>query len=61
MGLEAILGKVVGKGDSDEEASEPAAKSEKTGYRTLLKEAAADGDWDGVADAIVGLCKQHGK
>lgn len=36
-------------------ASEPA---EKTGYRSLIKESAMDGDWDAFADAVAGYVKQ---
>ncbi len=47
------------EGKEEGEAAEP--KPEKTGYRAVLKEAAADGDWDAFADAVVGLCKQSAK
>lgn len=59
-GLLAVLeGVKKGKGDDSEEEEAPESKpGEKTGYRQLMKEAAEDGDWDGFADAVVGLCKQ---
>ncbi len=48
-----------GKGaDSDEEKAPESGAAPKTGYRTLLKEAAEDGDWDAFADAVAGLCRQ---
>ncbi len=60
MGILAVLaGAKKGEGDDSTEEEAPESKpAEKTGYRTLIKEAAEDGDWDAFADAVVGLCKQ---
>ncbi len=59
MGLMEALAGAKKDPDAASEDTEPeSSPSGKSGYRTLLKEAAEDGDWDGVADAIEGMCKQ---
>ena len=58
-GIFAALGEAKDKGaSSDVEEAPESEPAEKTGYRSLMKEAAADGDWDAFADAVVGLIKQ---
>ena len=57
--LDALKGMKAGKGaESDEEEAPESKSAPKTGYRTLIKEAAEDGDWEAFADAVAGLCKQ---
>lgn len=62
MGLFDALAGAKDKDAGSEESAPESKSGEKTGYRTLIKEAAEDGDWDAFADAVVGLCKQsYGK
>ncbi len=56
--MEALAGAKKDPDAASEDTAPESKPSEKSGYRTLLKEAAEDGDWDAFADAVVGLCKQ---
>ncbi len=55
--LDALAGMKKGA-ESDEDDAPESKPAEKTGYLTLMKESAADGDWDGFADAVAGYVKQ---
>lgn len=55
----AALAGAKDKGASSEMGEAPESEpAEKTGYRTLIKESAMDGDWDAFADAVAGYVKQ---
>ncbi len=54
----AALAGAKDKGASDVEEAPASEPAEKTGYRSLMKESAMDGDWDAFADAVAGYVKQ---
>lgn len=58
-GLLAVLAKA-GKGDSSDEEGSPASGDDAgKDYKTIAKDAAKDGDWDAMIDALCAYIDQE--